>query len=123
MYHQFLVWLKKFGPAKNNLVPVEGRGIRKHSSYFFYFRVHRSLFRWLYSGLDWELVCSLQYYCCDKPDWNNSVCLVWKWCTHCLKSVMILRLTTYLHCYKIYILQLYKKMKLMFGYTFLLEPT
>ena len=73
--------------------------VRKHSSYFFDFRVHRSLFCWLYSGLDWELVCSLQYYCCDKSCWHNGLCLVWKWCTHCLKSVMILRLkiSTHLH--------------------------
>ena len=86
--------------------------VTKHSSYFFFdFRVHRSLFRWLYSGLDWELVCSLQYYCCDKSCWHNSVCLVWKWCTHCLKSVMILRLNNYILTFsdikfQIYILQL-----------------
>ena len=77
----------------------------------FDFRVHRSLFCWLYSGLDWELVCSLQYYCCDKSCWHNSVCLVWKWCTHCLKSVMILRLNNYILTFsdikfQIYILQL-----------------
>lgn len=100
---------------------------RKH---FFDFRVHRSLFRWLYSGLDWELVCSLQYYCCDKSCWHNGLCLVWKWCTHCLKSVMILRLNKYTFTFsdikfKIYILQLYKEIKLscsLLGYAFLLEP-
>ena len=97
---------------------------------FFDFRVHRSLFRWLYSGLDWELVCSLQYYCCDKSCWHNGLCLVWKWCTHCLKSVMILRLNKYTLTFsdikfKIYILQLYKEIKLscsLLGYAFLLEP-